>query len=93
MRSPSFDEVRACTDPLRNGSVFRLAAVERTPEGGITVRWPGAAGRTYSVYRPQELGSGNYLLLAAGIPAEAPTAEFTDSAPPQGHAFYWVEVE
>lgn len=88
------DEVlRAGTNPAQNGSVFRVTAVERAPDGGITVRWPGVAGKTYAVYRSRDLGTGDYQMLATGVPAGSPLTEFTDHEPPAERAFYWVGVE
>lgn len=86
-------ELRAGTDPRQNGSWFRVVAVERGPGGGITVRWPAAVGRTYSVLHSVDLGTGNLEVLATGLAGGGPLLEFHDASPPAGRAFYWVEFE
>ncbi len=82
-------ELRAGTDPLSKGSLFRVWAITREPGGPLTLRWSAAAGRSYTVYRSRLLGTGNLRVLATGVP----TGEFTDEAPPPERVFYWVEAE
>jgi hypothetical protein len=86
-------ELRAGTDPLQNGSVFRLLAVEHDAVEGVTVRWPSAPGKTYTMFRSAELGTGNLQVLGTGLGSSGPEAQFTDQSPPDGRAFYWVGVE
>ena len=86
-------ELAAGTDPLANGSVFRVTAIERAPSGSIVLRWPGVVGKTYRVMRSETLGTGNFIVLAHGIAGTAPATVVEDPEPPAGRAFYWVEVE
>ncbi|MCP5536645.1 MAG: hypothetical protein H7A51_10495 [Akkermansiaceae bacterium] len=87
------DELRAGTDPLQNGSYFRIHALTREPTGTITIRWPGKVGNRYTVYRSQELGTGNLDVMETGIEGEEPEMTWSDDNPPAGHAFYWVKYE
>ena len=86
-------ELAAGTSPLANGSVFRVTALTRTPQGGMELQWTGAAGKSYRVLRSPELGTGNFDTLAFGVPATVPTTTHTDPNPPPLRAFYWIEVE
>ena len=86
-------ELAAGTSPLANGSVFRVTALTRTPQGGMELQWTGAAGKSYRVLCSPELGTGNYDTLAFGVPAAVPTTTYTDPNPPPLRAFYWIEVE
>ena len=87
------DEVAAGTDPLSNGSYFRVLGIAREPTGGITLSWSAVEGRAYTVFRSRQLGTGNLEVLAAALPGAGPVMEFTDTSPPSGRAFYWVEVK
>jgi hypothetical protein len=86
-------ELAAGTGPLANGSVFRVTAITRMPQGGVELQWSGAAGRSYRVLRSPELGTGNYDTLAFGVPSALPITTYTDPNPPPLRAFYWIEVE
>jgi hypothetical protein len=86
-------ELAVGTDPLSNGSFFRVTDIHKEATGGMTLNWPGAVGKTYRVRRSQELGTDNYEIIGQGIPAVQPLTSFTDTAPPAGRGFYWVEVE
>ncbi|MEO0018954.1 MAG: hypothetical protein RLZZ522_2237 [Verrucomicrobiota bacterium] len=85
-------ELAAGTDPLANGSVFRVTSLTRTPQGGMALQWSGVAGKAYRVLRSPELGTGNYETLAFNVTG-APLATYTYPSPPPLRAFYWVEVE
>jgi len=86
-------ELLVGTDPLFNGSFFRVTDIHKGVTGGISLSWPGASGKTYRIRRSQALSTGNYEIIATGIPAVLPLTTFTDPAPPAGRGFYWVEVE
>ena len=86
-------EIMAGTDPLSSASFFQITDIHQEAGGGMTLSWPGAVGRTYRVRRSQELGTDNYEIIRQGIPAVQPLTSFTDTAPPAGRGFYWVEVE
>ena len=86
-------EIMAGTDPLSSASFFRITDIHQEAGGGMTMSWPGAVGRTYRVRRSQEIGTDNYEIIGQGIPAVQPLTSFTDTAPPAGRGFYWVEVE
>lgn len=86
------DELTAGTDPRQSGSIFRVTGVQREAGGSMRLEWPGVSGKSYRVFRSQDLGTGNYELMADEVPGVAPTTTFTDSIPPNGRAFYWLEV-
>lgn len=86
-------ELLVGTDPLSNGSFFRVTDIHKAAAGGMTLNWPGAIGKTYRVRRSQELGTDNYEIIGQGIPAQQPLTSFTDPAPPTERGFYWIEVE
>jgi hypothetical protein len=86
-------ELGAGTNPLANGSYFRVTSLTRTPQGGMTLQWTGEAGRTYRVFRSRELGTGNFETLAFYVPAVTPLTTFTDPSPLAGRGFYWIGVE
>lgn len=86
-------ELAAGTNPLANGSVFRVTSVSRTAQGGFVLNWSGVSGKTYRVMRSQELGTGNFETLAFSVPATMPTTTYVDPNPPPIKAFYWIEVE
>ncbi len=86
-------ELAAGTDPLSNGSFFRVTDIHKAAAGGMTLNWPGVPGKTYRVRRSQELGTDNYEIISQGIAATQPLTSFTDPAPPAGCGFYWIEVE
>jgi len=86
-------ELLVGTDPLFNGSFFRVTDIHQGATGGISLSWPGASGKTYRIRRSKTLGTGNYEIIGTGIPAVLPLTTFTDLAPPSGCGFYWVEVE
>lgn len=90
---PDASELTAGTNPLANGSVFRLTSVGPSPQGGFVLSWFGVAGKTYRVMRTQELGSQNYETLAFGVVGISPTTMFIDPTPPPQGAFYWIAVE
>ena len=85
-------ELAAGTNPLANGSVFRITSLAKIPTGFV-LNWSGVSGRTYRVMRSQELGTGNYKTLAFSVPATLPTTTYVDPNPPPLKAFYWIEVE
>ena len=86
-------ELAAGTNPLANGSVFRVTSLARTPQGGMELQWTGVAGKSYRVIRTQELGSANFETLAFSVPGMVPSTTYVDTNPPQLRAFYWIEVE
>ena len=85
-------ELRAGTDPLQGSSYFRIVTVTREISGAMRLEWQGAEDRSYRVLRSQELGTGNFELLADDVAGVAATMTFQDQNPPDGQAFYWLEV-
>ncbi len=87
----NLDEFVAGTGPLTAGSVFAADAL--AGESGISVTWPSAEERTYTLYRSSNLSDG-FVKVAEGIAATPPHNSFQDeSEPAEGCAFYMVEVQ
>jgi hypothetical protein len=86
----------AGTNPKDNASVFVIKELTREASGAITLRWVGAAGKTYRVVRSQSPSFATFDIIGTSIPGVTPLTFFTDpnAAPPlDGKAFYRVEVE
>jgi rhamnogalacturonan endolyase len=76
-------EFRLGLDPKSGASSFRAAATRGS--GGFTVTWPSAPGLSFQIRRATS-PAGPWLTLSTVTGA----GSFTDSAPPQGRAFYQV---
>ncbi|MFO1491348.1 MAG: lamin tail domain-containing protein [Kiritimatiellia bacterium] len=49
------DEFIAGTDPRSDSSVFAILSTEPSASGGVTLTWPGVAGRTYRIWSSPDL--------------------------------------
>ena len=85
-------ELAAGTDPIQSGSVFRVTRITRLPNGSMSFEWPGVAGKRYRVMRSQEIGTGNFEILAVEVAGTGAPIEFVDPNPPAPRGFYWVEL-
>lgn len=74
---PDVAEYRAGTDPRSGTSTFAVSQVARNPNGDVTVRWPAAAGRTYTVLGATDLAQGPWVPLAVGIAGTSPECTYT----------------
>lgn len=86
-------ELTAGTDPRQSGSYLRISNTTRESGGSVRIGWATVVGKRYRVLRTEELGTGNYEVLATDIPGVAGTKEFVDTNPPAVRAFYWIQVE
>ncbi|MBB5350320.1 hypothetical protein HNR46_000544 [Haloferula luteola] len=71
-------------DPMDPSSMFVAMA---SGEGAIT--WPAASGLEFSISRSTDLATWTEV---ATVTADATTGTWTDPAPPEGKAFYKVEL-
>ncbi|MFP6873214.1 MAG: PA14 domain-containing protein [Verrucomicrobiales bacterium] len=69
--STNGEEYNADTDPLDAGDFLRITSVNRSVNG-IGITWPAKPGRTYAVYRNDDLTVGNWVLIQAGRTVEVP---------------------
>jgi hypothetical protein len=63
--STNAEEYNADTDPLDAGDFLQISLVNRSVNG-VGITWPANPGRNYSVYRNDDLSTGNWVLLQAG---------------------------
>jgi hypothetical protein len=86
------EELYVGVDPTNKLSGFDIDGNSVGSSGTkVTISWPSAAGRTYSVYRGTSL-TQKFPLVAAGLSATAPMNTYTDT-PPSSVTYYRVEVE
>ena len=85
------DETTAGTDPLDSGSVFALASSEPDAEGRLVLRWPSAAGRTYTLGQSTNLATG-FSTLMEDLPASPPENTHTDTVSSLEFRLYRVKV-
>ena len=83
----------AGTDPKSAASLLRLLSVTQGT-GGVTITWPGVAGRTYFVQRGiTPAGAGALGLFQDNLPGQIGVMSFTDTnVPNQRRLFYRVGV-
>ena len=67
--SSNVEEFNADTDPLDAGDFLQILTVERSANG-IAITWPASPGRSYSVYRNDDLTQGNWILIQEGRTVE-----------------------
>lgn len=88
------EELRAGTSPIQAASVLRVSAYALNPQATrLEVRWPSVAGKSYTVFRSQEVGTGNFHLLTTGVAGTGAQVSFVDEQPPTGPVYYWVTAE
>ena len=82
-------ELVAGTNPNDPRSVFKIRPdLGVTPGGGIILRWPSVAGRTYSIFRSSDL-SQPFSSLAPGLAATPPLNTYTDTSAAGGPTLYY----
>lgn len=70
-------EYLAGTDPASPASRFRISHIATANDGGLIVRWPAVAGKTYTIEVSGSLQSATWLPVATGIPGAVPESVFT----------------
>ena len=92
--SNDMEEMKAGTSATDPGSVFRITQMTLNTDGSATLYWIGRAGRTYSVHRSPEIGSGNFDTIASGVIGMDGIMSHKDGgAQSANRFFYWVQVE
>jgi len=87
-------EMKAGTSATDPGSVFRITRMTLNSDGSVALFWIGRAGRTYSVHRSREIGSGDSDTIASGVAGVDGIISHNDSgAESANRYFYWVQVE
>ena len=86
-------EIAAGTNPLDAASRILLVIGPVTPGVSAPLVWNGVVGRTYRVVRCRDLQWVDVDYLKTSIPGVNGTMSYADPEPPQGKAFYRVEVE
>jgi hypothetical protein len=69
--STNAEEYNADTDPLDAGDFLQISLVTRSVNG-VGITWAAKPGRSYSVYRNDDLTAGNWVLLQTGRTVELP---------------------
>lgn len=89
---PDVAEYLAGTNPRSGASTFAVSSLTRANNGDVTVQWPAAAGRTYTILATSSLATNSWFPLSTGIPATPPlcTSQLRLSTTP---AFIRVVVE
>lgn len=85
------DELRAGSDPIQVGSVFKVSDLEIQPDGVCCIRWQAFPNRIYLVEASQSL-DGPYTPLAAKRSATSGKAEYRHLKEEPGPRFYRVHV-
>jgi hypothetical protein len=84
-----YEEFINGTNPRDAKSVLKVTITTDGPRRVLT--WPSTPGRTYTVWRSEELL--DFSPMATGIPASAgATTSWTDTTPLPGYDFYRIEV-
>ncbi|MGC8989011.1 MAG: C25 family cysteine peptidase [Verrucomicrobiia bacterium] len=87
------DEEIAGTDPANPSSVLGLRIKPHGPGTAVSLEWPSASGRTYSVWVSQKIAGSDFALLTNNIVATQPTNIFIDQNDGYETRFYRVSVE
>jgi len=88
-----WDEVYAGTDPTNPNDILRTYPGSMgVEEGTMTVRWPSAYGRFYSLYGATNLLQA-FSMIETNIPALPPENVYTDSVHGVQHKFWRIMVE
>ncbi|MCP3695261.1 MAG: hypothetical protein GY917_23890, partial [Planctomycetaceae bacterium] len=69
--SSNVEEYNADTDPLDAGDFLQISLINRSVNG-VGITWPANPGRVYSVYRNEDLTTGNWVLLQEGRTVDVP---------------------
>lgn len=70
-------EYLAGTNPRSGASTFAVSQLTRASNGDVTVQWPAAAGRTYTILASSSLAIGSWMPVSTGIPATPPLCTST----------------
>jgi hypothetical protein len=81
-------EVIAGTDPNDPSSVFQITSIQFA-DGTITLTWPSATGKSYSVYGTTDLSWNDFTTLTNGVAATPPTNSFADVPPASLPNFFY----
>ncbi len=85
------EEYLADTSPISDTSYLAASMRPDENENGLTIEWPSATQRTYTVETSVDL-SDPWLPIATNLPAAPPLNIYT-TAPPGEHTFYRVLME
>lgn len=87
------DEEIAGTDPTNPSSVFGLRIKPHGPSNAVSLEWPSANGRTYSIWVSQEIAGNAFALITNNIVATPPTNVFIDQNVGHEKRFYRVTIQ
>ncbi len=86
-------ELAAQTDPLANGSFFRITGISRTAPYHLSLQWKSIAGVNYRVHRSPNLDREESEILSPELQATGDVTEWSWIEGLQDpKAFFWVEV-
>jgi hypothetical protein len=89
-----WQEFRAGTNPKDPFSFLGVTHVEMRPsEGRAVVHWPGAAGKSYDLYRTTNLMGGQYVCVQSNMPYIPALNVFTDDISGASTLYYWIGVK
>lgn len=82
------------TNPTDPTSLFRVAAVQSLPEGGVSVTWHSVLGLNYQLQSRDTLVEGEWLDIGSVVVGSGSSASATDDRPSasEGARFYRVVV-
>jgi len=84
-------EYIAATDPTNAASVLRVGAERPEGTAELTLRWPSASNRLYTVQTARPLGDG-FTDAVTRLPATPPQNVHTTAAPSASSGFYRIRV-
>lgn len=87
------DELIAGTNPLLAASVLRLLSIATSEDDGVTLRWPHAASRRYSLEFSEGFSSWTNLPGFAPVFPAPGVAEWTHHSLSTAGRFYRIRVE
>lgn len=87
------DEEIAGTDPANPSSVLGLRIKRDGAGNAVSLEWPSASGRTYSVWVSQKIAGNDFALLTNNIVATQPTNTYIDQNGGYETRFYRVTVQ
>jgi hypothetical protein len=59
----------------------------------VVIRWYGANGRSYNLYRAASLVEGTYICIGSNLPYVPTMNSFTDHVGDADTLFYLIEVQ
>ncbi|HMO03317.1 MAG TPA: carbohydrate-binding protein [Kiritimatiellia bacterium] len=88
------DEFRAGTNPKDSTEYLRAAQMEHQADPRhVVIRWHGANGRSYNLYRAASLIEGTYICIGSNLPYVPAMNSFTDQVGEADALFYLIEVQ